>query len=291
MRKKIIFFLVLTIVVLLSSLFFWKQEKSYIFPLKINCCRNPLVNIQIENKSYPILVDLGYNASLSLDKEIVASIKQKTFIKKCCFQNFKGNIYERSCYAIPGVFLDKLSIRNLSCDERDLDSYWDTRIYIEKGDTKDYNGAIGRELLQRYQVLFDFPNLKMQLFPKKNPLEKRILNSKEYLKIFYVLIDEGIFIPIKTDFGDLFFLLDTGCTLTHLKATPKLEALAKRQQYGIKVIESQNFTIREKNFGPKEIHLLEGVQLNEKIDGFLGMDFLINRVMYIDFDNQCIYLK
>ena len=289
MRVKLIFFSIL--IILFLGLFFWKLEKSYIFPLNISCHKNPLINIQIENKPYPVLVDLGYNASLSLDKEIVDSLEKKTFIKKCYFKNLKGKIDERSRYAISEVYLDGLLIRDVVCDAELSESYWDSVIYKEEGDIKDDNGTIGRGLLQRYQVLFDFPNLKMQLFPKKNSIEKRILNNKEYLKIVYIIIDESIVIPIKTDFGVLFFILDTSYTVTHLKKTPKLEAFTKRQQYGMKVIETQNFAIRRKNFGPKEIYLIEDMQLNEKIDGFLGMDFLINRVMYIDFDNQCIYLK
>ena len=97
---------------------------------------------------------------------------------------------------------------------------------------------------------------------------------------------------IATDLGGLDILVDTGFTLTMLHDFLYPYGETVRLDYrDIPIFSSRKFIIGNKDFGRKNLYFLKMQDRLYDIDGFLGMDFIKDHVIYIDFSKSEIYIQ
>lgn len=66
---------------------------------------------------------------------------------------------------------------------------------------------------------------------------------------------------------------------------------AQTSKHGFPSLSSDTFSIGGTNFGSKPLYFIDITEELDEIDGFLGMDFIKDHVIYIDFDHHILYIK
>lgn len=97
---------------------------------------------------------------------------------------------------------------------------------------------------------------------------------------------------IDSDIGELVLILDTGSTSTIV--SEKLYPVETEKIFdcrGLLAFTSKRFSIRDRDFGPKNLYFMEIAKDLQEFDGVLGMDFIKDNVIYIDFTKSEIYIQ
>lgn len=106
-------------------------------------------------------------------------------------------------------------------------------------------------------------------------LQKAGLLSQNLLRIPFEPNPNGIFLSVETDQGTYRLVLDTGATGTIIRAPHPAS--------------STKFCIMGHDFGERDILTLD-VAPRLDFDGLLGMDFLCDYPLFIDYSNKVIFI-
>ena len=64
----------------------------------------------------------------------------------------------------------------------------------------------------------------------------------------------------------------------------------KNEKHGFPIYTTSMFEIGSKNFGSMNLYLFDITPELHEIDGVLGMDFVKNHVIYIDYKDKVLYI-
>ena len=168
-----------------------------------------------------------------------------------------------------------------------------TTLWDEKEPSQAYKnqhvGFLGRPLLERTNLLFDFQNLKLTAC--KNLKDLKDVCIDQLISMPFELEEKGIFLIAKTDAGAFRMILDTGATISLVNTS-----LVQDQEYatdhrGFKVYTTHQFQIGNHDFGIKDLFLYDFSPELQDVDGVIGMDFLDRRVVYVDYPSKMLYLS
>ena len=241
------------------------------FPVTFGPCHIPYTDIHIEGNTYSLEIDLGSNFLLSLDQEVLQNI-HKTLYGTSKWLDFKGAEYQSPAYIISEIKLGNFLITDVltSQDREDFHA----NVIFDSLPSKQI-GSIGRPILEKYNLLLDFRRAAMYASNNCLPLQEAGILSKNLLTIPFILHPDGILLSIETDSGTQRLILDTGATRTAIRA-PCPTSTSK-------------FKLMNHDFGIRSIFPLEISPFND-YDGFLGMDFLREYSLFIDYYNKLIYI-
>ena len=251
--------------ILLAIFLYWKSHSvSYHVPLTVLFDQSdfPIVEAKIEEKIYPLKVHLGSKFELALEPDALASFAP---IKTVSYLDEKGKRHECPEYNLSNLSLDSLKFCNLSVIEH-----------------SNGVGSIGRPLLSKMNLLFDFNNSLIIASNSFRQLKEDGYDLSTYLKVPLEITSKGIFLKIETDFGVQNFFLNTGASRTALKKPSLSKASA---------ITSERFVIQKHNFGPINLSLLEIPDALENVEGFLGVDFFKKHIIYLDWSKRYAYIQ
>jgi hypothetical protein len=286
--KKHYFFLLIS---LIAALLTWRSFvcNSYHFTIpieKFSDSEIPCTSIKIEDYSYPVEIDLGSKTAISLDKIAIDKVK-KNPAGSSRRMDFRGNKYETPLYTIDFLKIGELILgRTKIREESSVFALEGSILYKgkEKADSNPIVGRIGRDIFDSKNLLIDVPNLQLIVC---DSLKKTSLEDPISLPFENTLA--GIVLKIKTDAGTYRFLLDTGCTASALRSHASIESTKLRN--GIPVFESSKFVIADVDFGKQDFYLLDlSLDFNE-MDGLLGMDFIKDHAVYLDFRTNTAYIS
>ena len=240
-------------------------------PITLSSSDIPIINIYLEGNLYPVDLDLGMHSLFALSEEVLHNI-YKTSHGTAKWNDYKENHYQSPSYIIPEVKLGNLTLFNVITRQSQEEFHVSATLH---GAPKYPIGVIGRPILEKYNLFLDFKNSAIYACDSLIHLQQEGLLSESILTIPFTLHHDGILLLIETDMGNLRLLLDTGSTCTVVRA-PCSTSVSK-------------FCLLEQDFGPRSLTPFE-LHPSWDCDGFLGMDFLLEHSIYIDYPNRLLFL-
>jgi hypothetical protein len=232
---------------------------------------SPTVDVSIEGNIYPLELDIGSPFPFSLRQEILQNI-HKTSYGNAEWSDFRGNKYESRAYTIPEIKIGNLLFANVIAKQNREDFHVNTT-----ADTLPSQpiGAIGLPILKKYNLFLDFSHSIIYASYDHLLLQRAGLLSQNLLTIPFVLHPDGILLSVETDEGTCRLILDTGCTHTAIRA-PHQNSITQ-------------FRLMGHDFGARSIFPID-LNSHFDYDGYLGMDFLSEYSLFIDYSNGLIFL-
>jgi hypothetical protein len=103
--------------------------------------------------------------------------------------------------------------------------------------------------------------------------------------------DRGaMLVQAETDIGKLNLAFDTGASLTLVRSSFVKDLTSQKDFRGLFFCTISHFAIGGRNFGKLDLYPFDVVPQFQKMDGILGVDFLKNHVIYIDYKDKIIYI-
>lgn len=239
-------------------------------------------------------LDLGSILPLAIHKSVLNHLDRSPY-GSMMFLDMKGRSYEAPAYALSSIEMSGLVFNNVIAKEESEDFVLNS-IFSEKNkknieDCKDTAGRIGCGLFSDKNLLLDFD---YSLFFVSNDLQKLknlCYNLEEFAKVPYTSDRHFVILKFNTDEGEMRFALDTGCTVCFIRSSliPHIQSLDKKN--GLSFISTKKFEIGGMDFGPLDLYPYDISPELSELDGFLGMDFLLNHVIYIDRENKQVYVQ
>ena len=291
MKKKGLFLVVLCVAaVLLLRGVPWFQDDSLDLPIQfINSNQLPCTSIEIEGNSYSVEIDLGTRMAVSLHKNILENM-QKEPDGNSRRMDIRGNKYETPIYLIPNIRVGKQLLKKIQTREESLDFFVNCSIGVDAQTDIQNAGRIGREFFRDKNIFMDLNNCIFIACNGPKNLKKRNYKIDNLIPIPFRSTSGGIFLDVETDMGVQRFVLDTGSTLSVIRASDYKEGVPIRQCRGLPVIETSKFVMNGIDFGRRDLCLVDISPAFDDMDGLLGMDFLKEYIVYLDFGKKMAYI-
>lgn len=261
-------------------------------PIRFSSANTPVVNVVIEGAVFSCEIDLGAKFPLVLNSKLLKPI-QKKFEEVVKWRDLKGVAYEGNLYAIPEISISGFLWKDVRVQEENS-SYTENIVLWtdEKQNSKRQEfGTIGRPLLERTNLCFDMANRVVFACDSMESLKQLGEFYEDFEKFPFELTRAGMVLEIVTDFGKGKFIIDTGSTLTLVRASFLNCSEGKKDWRGMTCVGTSKFIIGNKNFGNMDLYPWDISSELIEMDGMLGMDFLKNQVFYIDYPNKVIYIR
>lgn len=294
-------FLILGIFVigLLAGYVFYLSENlhSRTFSIEYDRARTPYVKTIIDDIEGYFLIDLGAAIHCSIQKNYASNLHKASFLGEKKFINFTNTVYEVDEYVLKEVdFLD-LNIEDLviTLQSTNKDLFEFNSPSFTHGFTPskfinetDIIGSIGNKLLKTMNFLIDFKKSSLTLYPStyiplfRFPYKNALPNDNFLFEHDQTI---GFICPIKINGYSKRFLIDTGSSYSLIKQSSAKNICVTDQ--GIITVD---LGLGKSHFSNQILHISENFHIKD-LDGILGMDFLYNKTLFIDFHNSHMYLK
>jgi hypothetical protein len=286
MKNKIIFISIICFCFVGLWLFFKHTSYFSVLNVQYTDCNMPTTKIIIEDKTYTVGIDLGSKKPLFLSRDNLHKLQKNELKEKFKWRDFKGNHYSSNDYSLPKVKLGNIILKKINVSEGSEECEKNTKI---AGNPELFTQSIGRPIFEKFKILLDFKNNRIILSNDIKRLKKMGFDISSFLKVPCKMGRTGLILNVETDFGKKKLSIDTGATFTFIRNLKEFKNF--QQKHELPFLRTEKFFIENLNFGFREIFLFDLTPELNEIDGFLGMDFLKNHVMYIDFPNKIVYLK
>lgn len=247
----------------------------------------PCTSIEIEEQKYQVEIDLGAKSALALHHEVLKSIKKQPQGRSRRI-DFQGNLYETATYSIPKVTIGSWTLQNITAKEESMDFTLKGSI-VQGTDENPNAGRIGRDFFLNKSLLLDFPHLKFIVCDRFEEIAKKGYSIESAHAVPFQNTPDGIVLKIDIDMGRYRFAIDTGSTISVIRSSDSQEKSAEKK-YGLDVVKTSQFTIGNTDFGARDLYLLNLSKEFKEIDGLLGMDFLQQHAIYLDFNKNIAYI-
>ena len=259
------------------------QPDPFIVPIEqINSYQIPCTSIEIEGNCYQVEIDLGTKTPLSLSSETLRKVK-KHLCGTARRLDFQGNKYETPLYLIPLVKLGDNCLKNIKAKEESEEFSTKGSIVCESREAPKV-GRIGRDFFQKKHLLIDIKNQILIASDREKEL------SQTSPAIPFKVTSDGWTVEVQTDLGKRTFGIDTGTTLSVIRSEP-FKGTCIEEKNGMRFIQTEQFSIGGSDFGPRVLLILPISPQFDEIDGLLGMDFLKDHKVYLDFPAKRLMIE
>ena len=291
------------------------NEKEHFIPLRImefSRANIPELEIKIQNTVVPAKVDFGCKGGILLPPLIMKTIEQKSLVDTETSYGLRGKSYERDIYEVPEVLLGKLHLFPMRIAEENLEFSRDS--VLKKGEKEideDHLGTIGWYVFKSFNVLLDCEHFAIIACDSLDTLKKQGCSTDSFMEAPLLLDRGSIDFEVVTEMGPLRCTLDTGATWNLLNKDPEnlqqdhrfidLNALLNEKPTKFNPAnedflsfdpkdkwETKTFQINGKEFGP--VHFIK-IKSPLGIDAIIGMEFIENHLIFIDFKKEKIYFS
>ena len=291
MRKK--FLLCVGIILLIIGGLFFVEDRKNAFQIEVavrySPSRLPLIDIEIDEKLHLVHFDLGSSLGLELKQKQLSEIQAiPDGVQK--WGGIDGVRHESRAFKIPKANLAGLVFKNLRVIELTAENE-NTGLINGTPSNMSICGGLGRKALLKYNLFLDFAHDRFIICRKKQPLINQGILFQEYTKVSFHLDKEGILFRVETDFGPKTFVLDTGATFNVINAelVKQLE-WPRNNANTIGIGKSEKLVMGGRDFGKVDLISYDFCGF-DKIDGILGMEFLKEHQVFIDFTEKMLYFK
>ncbi len=252
-----------------------------------------MVCVEVQNKSYFLEMDLGSKFQLVLDKHILSKLNKK-ISETLSGRDFRGHSYETKGYSIPLIKMGNISFTDVLVKEENDDFVKNTTCWVDPNTShlpSNRIGSIGRALLERRNLLLDFYNSTVFISNDVKKLHVDGYNLEEFDRCSFEMGRTGIIVVANTDMGKIRLSLDTGATTSCIRPSFLPNLISEKKKCGLPCVTTSKFEIGGTDFGNVDLCFLDITPELSEIDGILGMNFLDNHVVYIDYENKVLYVK
>ena len=292
-NKKLRFLFVLVFLVLLSVLACrYVYKKPYFVPVRIvggTSSNVPYVEVGIEGREYFFTIDLGFFGQGAIDSPCLSEIQNKVFKKTATFWGFLGNKYQSKVYAIPELAVGRMKFSSVLLDESSLAFQADaTAIPLDKCSAAITAGTLGSLLFKETCLCLDLHASKMAFCDSFETFKRELKPHNPFSKIPFSFKNGWIEFDINVAQKTLHCILDSGATLNHINTpnpdkVPIPEFVKGKQPF-------DNVQIGGMDFGPIVFSHLP-INFPVRIDAIIGVEFILDHVIFIDFIKQEIYFS
>lgn len=259
-------------------------------PLTFNSSGLPCTEVKIEGVAYPLIVDLGDKLPLMLSKTLLDKIAKKPEGVKV-WKDAQGTSYESTSFLIPEIKIGNFTLTDISASQENEECNNNGVIWRDQGHQVDERfGKIGRPLLEKRNLFLDFPNARAISCNNIQELKKMGFILSQIEKIPFQRGRTGIILQAQSDIGTIRLSISTGTNISLLRTSTLKQLSFESDWRGLPVFNTSRFAIGNTDFGSTNLYLLEITPELHEIDGVLGMDFLKQHTIYIDFSNRLIYI-
>lgn len=248
----------------------------------------PKTDVIIEGTSYSLIVDLGACLDLSLRADILENL-QKEPLESTYSIDIKGNRFLENTYRLPEIRIRNMKIKTPEVHEENPSflvegsSIYDTSGQSPNEQLAQKQGRIGRGILGLSNLFMDFQNSVMFACSDLYKRKKEGYDIRKLQPVPFKVLSEGIIFTANTDLGPRRFLLDTGATHSFLKPSLAKNISSVDLYPGLPCYHSSTFVLGGKDFGAIDLILFEIAPSLGDFDGIIGMDFLKEHIVYLDF--------
>ena len=290
------------------------NEKSHFVPLTISGfsrSNSPKLEVKIEDQIISSQIDLGWGGGVALPSAILHHLCNKTFVGRYPFSGLKGKIYESDVYDLPHIHFGKMKVFPMRVKEENLEFLEDS--VLKKGEqeiSENGQGRVGWYVFKPFNVLLDCEHSAVVMCDSLATLQEQGFPIDSFIEAPLLLDRDSIDFEVITDTGPLRCMLDTGATWNLLNKGLQNENQDHR------LIDLDHLNEQSPTFNPNNEDLLvfnsedrwdaKTFQINGNefgpvnfvkmksplgLDAIIGMEFIDNHLIFIDFRNEKIYFS
>ena len=268
-----------------------KNETSYFIPIpltKFSSTQAPCFDVAIDDQTFSMLLDLGFQGDLAIENNLIDQIPSKTFLYTKTMHGIQGKEYATDLYRVPKIkmgamaFIDPILQKNN--EEFSKDS-----VFVQNGQkpSEQEPGSLGWELFYNTNLLIDIKNSKIAFCDSLDTLKNQNYET-EYFAKTELFIERGLIeFEAQTANGPLKCTLDTGSTLNMINSNNDL-SFDQMVWNSDNIREVSSFKINNKDFGTITFHQVP-IKIPIKVDAILGMEFFHDHLVFINFSEKQIY--
>lgn len=260
-----------------------KRRSSYcVIPIVgLSDYQIPCTTIEIEGNKYLVEIDLGAKTALALKKDSLEKLtKNECGVLRSV--DFRGNKYESSLYEVSDIKCGEFFSKKVKV-KVESEAFAAEGTVISKAKNVPEVGRIGRDFFKQENLFMDFRQGIFVICDDLNSLRERGVQIEDLKPIAFENNSYGVVLEVTTDWGKRKLVLDTGATISVLRSDVE-------QQSGIQVEHTTLFKMGGVDMGERDLSLMPISQDLGEIDGFLGMDFLKEHRIFLDFSKQTAYI-
>ena len=290
------------------------NDKSHFVPLAISGFSSgniPQIEIKIEAKTIKSKVDLGWDGGIVLPKEVLHSLRRKSFIKKKSFFGMRGKSYESDIYELPDIQIGEMTIFPMWAEEKNDEFVKDG--ILTKGTEEipeEHLGKAGWRVFKPFNLLLDCDHSIIIICDSLATAKQQGYPIDGFIEAPLLLDRDSIDFEVITEAGPLRCMLDTGSTwnllnkklqnpnhdhrlidLDHLNGKPPEFNLQNEDLLSFNTKdhwETKIFQINKTEFGAMDFLK---IQSPLGLDAIIGMEFIDEHLIFIDFRNEKIYFS
>lgn len=297
-----------------SNLPAFATKQSRFIPVKIcgfSIGNIPQLEIEIEGQVFTADLDLGWDGGVVLPVDMIQKINNKLLAGQHSFFNLQGKTYQSSVYEVSAIHLGKARIFPIKVEEAHPVFETDGILIKDAKDvTESSNGRVGWRIFRNLNILLDCEHNLLIFSDSLQTLKQQGYPIDSFIEAPLLLDRNSIDFEVITQDGPLRCMLDTGSTLNllnidlkngdqshrlidldHLKDKPPefnsdnqdLLIFNKQDNWECKM-----FELSGNEFGPVHFNKIKSPV---GIDAIIGMEFIEDHLIFIDFQNQKIYFS
>lgn len=248
----------------------------------------PCLKVKIEEKYFPVLLDIGFQGTVSLRERDFKQIGEKSYKETASMYGFRGNLHKQEIYKIPKINIGDLTFHNPTLAKANPLLLDEGNIF--EGSLPEDTGLIGLLLFKNTALYLDLCNSHVAICDSISTFEDKEGPLDAFTKIPLLSTSKFVEFSVMTEEGLLQCLLDSGATsnFIHRENYPDPtfeELLLNRRPH----VHFSKFKIEGRDFGPTSFFPLQ-MKMPSQVQAILGMEFLLQHRVLIDFKNRHIYL-
>jgi hypothetical protein len=292
--KLIASFLFLFLSLISTYIYLNNLKTSFLrVPVTFDRAAMPVLEIKIEETIFSVKLDLGSKFQMTLSEPILDSL-DKTSYETAYWRDVRGNFYEAPSFSIPKITIgNRFALENFIAVQKDVGHQKNTTIWDDGKNISDpvLFGSLGRPLLEKTNLLLDFPHSAIFFCNDRKDLKKAGFSLENMIQVPLEITPKGMIIKTETDQGVLNLLIDTCASISFVRSSHLQSQEYPKEKHGFEVFTSSQFIIEGKDFGEQQFFLYDITPELHELDGALGMDFLKKHVVYIDYSNKVVFIE
>ncbi len=267
--KKIILF---TGVLIALTGYYWQVYLDRtLIPIAVTFSENsfPLIKANIQGEKYPLELSLCSRYTLHICEQDLVKI-QKIDKGMAHWKNIKGDEQCAPLFKIKNLQIDGLCLKDVLTSSNPADEV-----------LSDSKGSFAWPF-DKMNLLLDFPHHQICGVKNEKKLTSLGIDLSKMKKVKCICDEKGIRFESELSLGKCTLGLNTTCNVNAIKRSLWQ---GTKNQPTLKT----NIKIGDKDFGQKKFSPFEFTSELE-LDGILGTDFLMQHIIYIDAQNQYLYI-
>lgn len=250
----------------------------------------PCINVQIEDKTLPVTLDLGLRGHITMASEAVNHIASKTFLNEKSMYGVRGKKYNKKRYRIPELKIGAMTFSVPVLQEDNAEFLRDATFTHDEAEISSKEpGRLGWELFSLTPLLIDVKNAHIAFCDSLETLKKEGYAIETFIKV-PLFLERGLLeFEACTPNGPLRCMLDTGATWNVLN-DEAIKEIDKAVWTPENKAEYSFFLIEGADFGPIAFRRMP-IQIPIRIEAILGMEFFQRHLIFLDLENRVVYFS